>query len=323
MSLKGVKTSHLALAATVVLWASAFPAIRVGLNGLGAGGLSFLRLATASLALALTAVPLRVRMPRPRDLPLIALSGLTGMTAYQLLLNWGEVHVPAGTASLLVATAPVYSVLLATALLGERLTARIAAGSAIAVAGSAVIAVAGGNARLSASALVVLAAAIVQGVYHFASKPLLKRYTGVEVASYAMWTGTLFLVPLAPSAVRAAATAPPSATASALYLGLLPSALGFVVWAYAVARLSMASSTAALYLVPPVALAVAFVWLGEVPRLVELAGGLISILGVVLINVQGRPLSASAGGGSDENGDAGMDVQEEVALPARETATPR
>lgn len=279
-----MKTSHLALAATVVLWASAFPAIRVGLNGLGVGGLSFLRLATASLALVLIAVPLRVRMPRLRDLPLIALAGLTGMTAYQLLLNWGEVHVPAGTASLLVATAPVYSVLLATALLGEAMTARIAAGSAIALAGSAVIAVAGGNARFSASAFVVLAAAIVQGVYHFASKPLLKRYTGVEVASYAMWTGTLFLIPLAPSAVRAAATAPASAIASALYLGLLPSALGFVVWAYAVARFSVATSTAALYLVPPVALAVAFGWLGEVPRPIELVGGLISIAGVVLIN---------------------------------------
>jgi drug/metabolite transporter (DMT)-like permease len=82
VTLNEVKTSHLALAATVVLWASAFPAIRVGLNGLGVGGLSFLRLATASLALAVIAVPLRVRLPRPRDLPLIALAGLTGMTAY-------------------------------------------------------------------------------------------------------------------------------------------------------------------------------------------------------------------------------------------------
>jgi drug/metabolite transporter (DMT)-like permease len=194
------------------------------------------------------------------------------------------VHVPAGTASLLVATAPVYSVLLATAVLGERLTARIVVGSVVAVAGSAVIALAGGDASFSVSALVVLAAAVVQGVYHFASKPLLKHYTGVEVASYAMWSGTLFLLPLAPSAVEAAATAPTSATASALYLGLLPSALGFVVWAYAVARFSIATSTAALYLVPPVALAVAFVWLGEVPRPVALAGGVVSIGGVILIN---------------------------------------
>ena len=54
------------------------------------------------------------------DLPLIALCGLAGMTGYQLLLNAGERVVPAGTASLLVATAPVYASLLAVAFLGEQ-----------------------------------------------------------------------------------------------------------------------------------------------------------------------------------------------------------
>jgi drug/metabolite transporter (DMT)-like permease len=61
-----------------------------------------------------------VRRPLARDLPLIALCGLAGMTGYQLLLNAGERVVPAGTASLLVATAPVYASLLAMAFLGER-----------------------------------------------------------------------------------------------------------------------------------------------------------------------------------------------------------
>ncbi len=74
---------------------------------------------------------------------------------------------------------------------------------------------------------------------------------------------------------------------AAVYLGLLPSALGFVVWGYALARFSVATSTAALYLVPPVTLVVAFVWLGEIPPPVELLGGLISIAGVVLINARG------------------------------------
>jgi drug/metabolite transporter (DMT)-like permease len=96
-----------------------------------------------------------------------------------------------------------------------------------------------------------------------------------------------------PDALRSLADAPSSAIAAAVYLGLLPSALGFVVWGYAVARLSLAVSTAALYLVPPVALVVAFVWLGEIPRLVELVGGLITIVGVLVINrrqCQSHPL---------------------------------
>jgi drug/metabolite transporter (DMT)-like permease len=322
-------SSFLALAATVVLWASAFPAIRVGLVGLGVAGLSFTRLAVASIALALIAPLLKVRRPRRRDLPLIALCGASGMSAYQLLLNWGEVNVSAGTASLLIAIAPVFSVLLASAFLGEVLGRNTVLGSAIAIAGAAVITVAGSATHVSSGALVVLAAAVVQGIYHFASKPLLKRYTGLEVACYAIWTGTLFLLPLAPGFVRALASAPPSATAAAIYLGLLPSALGFVVWGYAVARLSLAVSTAALYLVPPVALIVAFVWLGETPHPVELVGGLISIVGVLLINRRQSPALArrrtrppdQKGGGPSSEGLADSEGSSDSTWPDRSSSS--
>lgn len=273
-----------ALAVTVVLWASAFPAIRVGVDGLGATGLSFLRLAVASIALAVVAAVKKVRRPRRRDLPLIILCGATGMSGYQVFLNWGETHVAAGTASLLVSIAPVFSVLLATAFLGERITRGIVVGSCVAIAGAAVIAFGGGSTRLSTGALVVLAAAASSSVYHFASKPLLRRYSGLEVSCYAIWTGTLLLVPLAPNALRALTTAPGSAIGSAVFLGLAPSALGFVTWGYAVARGTVAGATAALYLVPPVAVLVAFVWLGETPGAVELLGGAIGICGVALIN---------------------------------------
>jgi drug/metabolite transporter (DMT)-like permease len=281
--------ASVALALTVVLWACAFPAIRVGVAGYGVAALSVLRLGVASVALGLAAPLLRVRLPRRADLPLIALCGLAGMSAYQLLLNWGEVAVPAGTASLLVSTAPVFSVLLAYLFLGERLGRLKLVGSAVALAGSAVITLAGGDAHYASAAWVVLAAAVVQGVYHCACKPLLRRYTGLEVACYAMWAGTLFLLPLAPAAIGRVASAPITATASVVFLGLLPSAVGFVTWGYAVARFTVAVATAALYLVPVVALAVASGWLGERPRPIELVGGLVSIVGVALIHLGSRP----------------------------------
>lgn len=119
---------------------------------------------------------------------------------------------------------------------------------------------------------------------HRASKPLLRRRTGLEVACYAMWAGTLFSLPMAPLALHGLHAAPASALGAALYLGLLPSAVGFVAWGHAVARHALATATAALYLVPPVALVVAFVWLGERPQPVALLGGVVTVAGVVLIN---------------------------------------
>jgi drug/metabolite transporter (DMT)-like permease len=277
------RPARLAAAGTVVLWASAFPAIAVAVPRLGPVGLSVARLGVASLALAAAAPFLGVRRPRARDLPLIALCGLAGMTAYQLLLNQGERVVPAGTASLLVATAPVYASLLATWFLGERATRRRRAGSAIAFAGSALIAASHGL-GFGAAALVVLAAAVLQAVFHTAQKPLLARYTGFEVTVYAMWAGTLFIAPWTGSLVRALPEAGAGAIGAAVFLGVAPSAVGFVLWAYAMARMDVGRATTALYLVPAVAIVIGLVWLGQVPSPLELAGGVVALAGVVLAN---------------------------------------
>ena len=253
------KFANLAAAGTVLLWASAFPAITVAVRGLGPAGLAVARLAVASAVLALAAPLLGVRRPRARDLPLIALCGLAGMTGYQLLLNAGERVVPAGTASLLVSTAPVYASLLAVALLGEHSGRRRWAGSAVALAGSALIAASHGL-GFGASALIVLAAAVLQGIFHTAQKPLLARYTGFEVTAYAMWAGTAFILPWTGSLLRALPQAGGPALASAAFLGVAPSALGFVLWAYAMARLDVGRVTLGLYLVPAAAILISLAW---------------------------------------------------------------
>jgi drug/metabolite transporter (DMT)-like permease len=292
-------TPVLAAGATVLLWASAFPAITVA-DELGPAALSIGRLAVASVALAIVAPFLGVRRPRRADLPLIALCGLSGMTAYQLLLNTGEEVVPPGTASLLVATAPIYSALLAVLFLGERGSPRRWTGSAIAFAGSAVIAATRGL-SFGGAALLVLGAAFVQAVYHTAQKPLLVRYTGFEVAVYAIWGGTLFSLPWAGSLGSALTHASGRAVAATIFLGVAPSAIGFVLWAYATARMEVGRVTTSLYLVPVAAIGVSFVWLGDVPSLITLAGGATVLIGVVLANTARRvrvPALAAADCGS-------------------------
>jgi drug/metabolite transporter (DMT)-like permease len=298
------KPAALAAAGTVLLWASAFPAITVAVRGLGPAGLAVARLAVASAALAVAAPwmggrgkagLMGVRRPRPHDLPLIAVCGLAGMTGYQLLLNAGERVVPAGTASLLVATAPVYASLLAVAFLGEHATRRRWAGSAVALAGTALIAVSHGL-GFGVSALIVLAAAVLQAIFHTAQKPLLGRYTGFEVTAYAMWAGTVFILPWTGSLLRArwgaGAHAGGAAIGSAVFLGLAPSAAGFVLWAYAMARMDVGRVTVSLYLVPAAAIGISLVWLGQIPGPAELIGGAIALAGVLLASGGGSRVAA-------------------------------
>src|SRR5436190_10730658 len=319
---------RLAAAGTVLLWASAFPAITVAVRGLGPAGLAVARLAVASAALAVAAPVLGVRRPRPRDLPL---SGLAGMTGYQLLLNAGERVVPAGTASLLVATAPVYASLLAVAFLGEHATRRHRAsqhwgGSAVALAGTALIAASHGL-GFGTSALIVLAAAVLQAIFHTAQKPLLARYTGFEVTAYAMWAGTVFILPWTGSLLRTLPHAGGAAIGSAVFLGLAPSAAGFVLWAYAMARMDVGQVTVSLYLVPAAAIGISLVWLGEIPGPAELIGGAIALAGVVLASggpashgpASDGPASRVAAGDEDRGGGqaGGRPGQQEQQGPAR------
>jgi drug/metabolite transporter (DMT)-like permease len=275
----------------VVLWASAFPAIRVAAPGLGVIGLSFIRLAIAALALLAIAPFAHVRAPERRHALLLGAAAFFGMTAYQVLLNAGELHVPAGPASVVVASAPLVSVAIAALALGERLTVAKLAGSSVAIAGVAVVCLSRSGASLTSALWIVVGAAVVQGIYHPLTKPLLRTRSAVEVATYTMVAGALMALPLLPWGWDQLVSAPASAWASALYLALVPSALGFVLWGYAIANLPVATSTSLLYLVPPVAAFIAFVWLGEIPRAGELLGGAVVIAGVVLVT-QGDRLRA-------------------------------
>jgi len=306
------KSASLAAAGTVLLWASAFPAITVAVRGLGPAGLAVARLAVASAVLALAAPLMGVRRPQLRDLPLIALCGLAGMTGYQLLLNAGERVVPAGTASLLVATAPVYASLLAVAFLGERSSRRRWAGSAVALAGTALIAASHGL-GFGAAALVVLAAAVLQGVFHTAQKPLLARYTGFEVTAYAMWAGTVFILPWTGSLVRALPDAGGAAIGSAVFLGVAPSAAGFVLWAYAMARMDVGRVTVSLYLVPAAAIGISLAWLGQVPGPAELIGGAIALAGVMLARDSRVPAGDQHRGRTQGGGRPGQQDQQRPA----------
>jgi drug/metabolite transporter (DMT)-like permease len=285
-----------ALATTVLVWASAFAAIRAALEHFGAAHLGVLRLLVAAVALGAVAAARGVRLPAARDLPAIAGVALTGMAAYQLLLNSGEETVPAGTAALLVNVSPVFTAIAASVLLDERMTPLRWTGVAIACTGASLIAVAGRDGlALERGALLVLGAAAAQAAFFVGQKPLLRRYKSLELTTWAMALGALMTLPFAPGLPGEIASAPAEALIAVAFLGLGASAIGFVTWAYACAHIDVSIAAATLYAVPVVAFAVAWAWLGETPTAATLTGGAIALAGVALVTrAGGRSRAASA-----------------------------
>ena len=140
---------------------------------------------------------------------------------------------------------------------------------------------AGGGVRLSGGALLVLGAAAAQATFFVSQKALLRRYGSLAVTAWAMGLGAAMALPLAPGPRRpTCGAAPTSALLAVGFLALGASALGFLTWAYAVARVDVTAAASTLYAVPPVAALVGWVALGEVPSPLTAVGGAIALAGV-------------------------------------------
>lgn len=286
----GVSAGALAaLTITVVAWASAFAGIRASLTYYSPGQVALLRYTVASLTLGIYAVATKMPLPQRRDLPGLALLGLVGISFYNVALGFGQVTIPAATASFLVASVPVWIAIFASVVMQERLGRWGWLGALLSFMGVAVIAQGTRTGlHLDWRALVILAAALAQSVYSLGQKRYLGRYSALQVTAFAIWSGALFLLPFGSGLVNAVRTAPTGATAAVVYLGVIPGALGYVAWAYGLSQVPASVAGTYLYLVPAFALAIAWFWLGEVPTLVSVVGGLLVTAGVAVVNSFGR-----------------------------------
>lgn len=280
----------LALGVTVVLWASAFAGIRAVLGQYSPGELALLRFLVASAALGVYAAASRMPLPRRHDLPKILLLGLLGVTIYHLGLNYGEVTVTAGAASLMIAAVPIFTALLAVAFLKERLRPVGWAGILVSFAGVALVSLGEGEGvGFDPRAVLVLLAAVSGAHYFVLQKPLLRVYGSLRLTTYAIWAGTVPLLVFLPGTLRSVGTASFAATISVVYLGVFPAAIAYLTWNYALARSPASLVASFLYLPPVLTILIAWVWIGELPTALTVVGGAVAVLGVFVVNTRGRP----------------------------------
>ncbi|HSG46235.1 MAG TPA: DMT family transporter, partial [Longimicrobiales bacterium] len=281
--------TELGLGVLAVIWGVNFPLIKVALEDFPPLAFNALRfpLAAAVLLLLMKATG-GVRWPEPRDRMKVIGLGILGNVVYQLLFIVGLSRTGAGNASLLLATTPAWTALLSTAVGHERLAGRVWLGIAGAVAGMVLVVAGGqgfhfGGGTLMGDVLMIVAS-MTWALYTVGGRPLIQRYGAMAVTGWTLWAGMPALVLLGvPALVRTDFSQVSAGSWGALvYAGVLAISVAYALWNRGVRRLGNARTAIYSNTVPVVALAAAWIGLGEVPTPLQLAGAAVILGGLTL-----------------------------------------
>lgn len=246
MKKTGAPAASAAAALAAILFGASVVAIRIAVRDIPPLTLAVLRFGQGSLVLFVALVAFRrdlLRIER-RDLPYLALLGIIFYTIFPVTFNAGMRYVDASRAALLLATMPLWTIVVARVVVRERLTPRQIAGVVLSIAGVAIVmidrhAIAGGTNNSVVGDLLLLATAVCGAIYNVLAKRMLGRYAALTVTFYAMAIGTLFLVPAsllehAPSVAALSG----QTLAVVIFVGVFGGALAFSLWTSALSRLS-------------------------------------------------------------------------------------
>jgi drug/metabolite transporter (DMT)-like permease len=275
----------IAITTTILAWASAFVVIRGVGPVFGGGSLALGRLAVGAVLLGVLALASR-RWVRPnrREWAFIAGYGLFWFAVYNFALNTAEQTLDAGTTAMVVNIGPLLIAIGAGVILREGVTKWIGIGAAVAFVGVILIGVAtGAGARVD---LVGVGWALIAAVTYAAGvllqKPVLARIPSSQVTFLGCAIGLVACLPFTRALVDDLQSAPLPAVLGVVYLGAVPTALGFTTWGYALQRMPAGQLGISTYIVPPVVIVLGLVFFGEVPPLLAVIGGAICLAGVAL-----------------------------------------
>ncbi|MEC3420878.1 DMT family transporter [Bacillus cereus] len=271
---------------TILIWGTAFPAIRLRLESYTPEHLTLLRLLIASFILLLFSFIYKLRLPDLKDIPAIFIFGALGFTIYHIALNYGEKTVNAGSASLIISVTPIVTAILASVFLNDKMKLNGWLGGVISFAGIALISFSQGDAiQLNSGGLFILLAAISESLFFVFQTSYLKKYGFLPFTIYTILSSTVCMLIFLPGVYQEILTAPLEVNLSVIYLGVFPTVLPYIALAYIISRAGASEATSSLYLTPITACFIAWIWLGEVPTLVSIIGGGITILGIVIAHI--------------------------------------
>jgi drug/metabolite transporter (DMT)-like permease len=273
------------------IWGMSFLSIKVALGALPPMTLAFLRFVIAVAILPLIALASRESLRiKAKDILLLSLGGLVGVTLYFLCENNGVKLLSASESSLIIGVIPVATMLTERVFLKARLPGRAYVGAVLSFAGVGLIAARSPGAVSSPLGFVYMAGAALSWVaYSFLTRPLSDRYGRISITFWQSLAGLLGFVPFVIAERPALGGLGTGLWLNVVFLGVLCSAVGYWFYVTSLAILGAGPSSAFINLIPVVSVIAAYFILGERLSLPQVAGAVAAVAGVYLATAPGRP----------------------------------
>lgn len=275
---------------TVFLWASAFPLTKVAQEQFTSYALGFLRCSVAAIFLLIIGRCMKIRLPKKKHIPLFFISGGLGFTLYMILFNTGILTLTSATSSVIMATTPIWTAIVAYKLFQEHVNPIGWAAICSAFIGVLILLLYNGRLSINTGVFWTLGASFVFCGYNIMTKKLAALgYQSLEIVTYSMTCGAILLGIWARQGFAELAQAGAIHIGALVYMGVFPSAIAYLLWGKAMQYAERTSEvTNFMFVTPLLSSLMGFIILKEIPHIGTLVGGFVIIVSIIVFNLKGK-----------------------------------
>ncbi len=280
---------YLASTGAVVLWSASFIATKLAYETFAPIQLAAVRtLFAVILFWFMRKITSNNEQIQKEDRIRIALSGFLGITLYFAIENIGVSMTSSSNSALIVASFPAVTTLLEFFIYHSKPNIKKVLGIILAIIGVAVLTQINvdGNSKSMLGNIILIGAGIVWAFYNFITRDLTNKYSAITLTYYQMLAGFIFFLPFV--IIEGKTWRMPTITsASALiYLSVGCSIVAFLLYNLGLRKLSASISVSLMNLVPVLGLIFSILILHESVSAIQISGGVIVIIGVILSSIQ-------------------------------------
>ncbi len=277
-----------AMIAVVLIWGVSFIHSKIALQVVEPVMLATLRF---TIATALIGAVMLIRKESfkidIKDLPYFLVAGGVGISLYFYFENNGVLNTSASAASMIIASIPVFAMLVEAVLYKTKLTKKSFISLALSLTGVGMI-VGLDSSLLEGNNLMgylfMFGAVLAWIAYSISSKPLFEKYSQLKILFWQVVIGLALFLPFAFNTPLDLDRMTPEIWGHIVMLGVVASAIGFFVYLYALDALGLGLSSLYLNLIPVVTVIVGFFVLGERLGALQLVGGALIVVSVTIVS---------------------------------------